>query len=235
MENVATLALDGILDLAEVEIGAAGVRASVLEIGSRSNPATYAGKISVADNFNTFSPLLEVLHLLTGGAIEDIRATTGTLLTGLTVNNLAAEANGSISLIGFRNSIGTFAAESNFGQSEVRLFNNRATVLGTVDGISGILSSTFAAQLTAGGLTQTPGSSIEAGLLSINTSAGDVSLNSENGVAQVAINAGTGNILLRTTGKSPAWEMACLLSGIENFWTARRKRRMFIKMRWRQQ
>ena len=31
--------------------------------------------------------------------------------------------------------------------------------------------------------------------------------------------------------KSPAWEMVCLLSGIENFWTARRKRRMFIKMR----
>ena len=204
VENVATLALDGILDLAEVEIGAAGVRASVLEIGSRSNPATYAGKISVADNFNTFSPLLEVLHLLTGGAIEDIRATTGTLLTGLTVNNLAAEANGSISLIGGLNSIGTFAAESNFGQSEVRLFNNRATVLGTVDGISGILSSTFAAELTAGGMTQTPGSSIEAGLLSINTSAGngDVTLNSENGVAQVAINAGTGNILLRTTGNT---------------------------------
>jgi filamentous hemagglutinin family protein len=206
VENVATLALDGILDLAKVEIGAAGVRASVLEIGSRSNPATYAGKISVADNFNTFSPLLEVLHLLAGGAIEDIRATTETLLTGLTVNSLAAEANGSISLIGALNSIGTFAAESNFGQSEVRLVNERAggLVLGTVDGISGILSSTFAAQLTAGGLTQTPGSTIEAGLLSINTSAGNgnVSLNSENGVAQVAINAGTGNILLRTTGNT---------------------------------
>ena len=206
VENVATLALDGILDLAEVEIGAAGVRASVLEIGSRSNPATYAGKISVADNFDTFSSLLQVLHLLAGGAIEDIRATTGDLLTGLTVNSLAAEANGSISLIGFQNSIGTFAAESNFGQSEVRLVNERAggLVLGTVDGISGILSSTFAAELTLGGLTQSPGSSIEAGLLSINTSAGngDVTLNSENGVAQVAINAGTGNILLRTTGST---------------------------------
>jgi hypothetical protein len=206
VENVATLALDGILDLAEVEIGVAGVRASVLEIGSRSNPATYAGKISVADNFDTFSSLLQVLHLLAGGAIEDIRATTGDLLTGLTVNSLAAEANGSISLIGAQNSIGTFAAESNFGQSEVRLVNTRAggLVLGTVDGVSGILASTFAAQLTAGGMTQTPGSSIEAGLLSINTSAGngDVTLNSENGVAQVAINAGTGNILLRTTGNT---------------------------------
>jgi len=206
VENIATLALDGILNLSKAEIGQAGVRASVLEIGSRSNPATYAGKISVADNFNTFSSLLQVLHLLTGGAIEDVRATTGTLLTGLTVNSLASEANGSISLIGANNSIGTFAAESNFGQSEVRLINTRAggLVLGTVDGISGILSSTFAAELTAGGLTQTPGSSIEAGLLSINTSAGNgnVSLNSENGVAQVAINAGTGNILLRTTGNT---------------------------------
>ena len=204
VENVATLALDGILDLAEAEIGQAGIRASVLEIGSRSNPATAAGKIRVADHFNTFSPLLQVVHLLTGGAIEDVRATTGTLLTGLTINNLAAEANGSISLVGALNSIGTFAAESNFGQSEVRLFNTRATVLGTVDGVSGILASTFAAQLTAGGLTQTPGSSIEAGLLSINTSAGNgnVTLNSQNGVAQVAINAGTGNILLRTTGST---------------------------------
>jgi hypothetical protein len=206
VENVATLALDGILDLAKAEIGQNGVRASVLEIGSRSNPATYAGKISVADNFDTFSSLMQVLHLLTGGAIEDVRATTGTLLTGLTVNSLASEANGSISLIGANNSIGTFAAETNFGQSEVRLFNTRSSglVLGTVDGISGILSSTFAAQLTAGGMTQTPGSSIEAGLLSINTSAGngDVTLNSENGVAQVAINAGTGNIHLSTTGNT---------------------------------
>jgi filamentous hemagglutinin family protein len=190
------------------------IRGNVLEIGRNGDPGTASGKISITDDIgsagNLMSTLVETLHLISGGPVED----SGMMVTGGTPNTITMNLNGVLGSGGLAvDSQGAIAIQADVSllaidagaNNNVRFIETAGGVsIGVMDGVSGILANTFYLDVT-GGIAQASGATIQAtgGGVSLQ-STGSIRLDQENDFNLVAAfaNNGAANqpIYLRTSG-----------------------------------
>jgi filamentous hemagglutinin family protein len=201
-----------------VEGGA--IRSNVLEIGRNVDSGTASGKISITANIgsanNWMSTLLEALHVISGGSVED----SGMMVTGGTPNTITMNLDGEnvLNLDGSGlgglavDSLGAVAVQADVSlvaidagaNNNVRFIDTAGGVaIGVVDGVSGVLANTFYLDV-AEGIAQASGATIQAtgGGVSLR-STGAIRLDQDNDFNLVAAYAnGTANqpIYLRTSG-----------------------------------
>ncbi len=190
------------------------IRANVLEIGRNADSGTASGKISITSDIgstgNLMSTLLEALHIISGGSVED----TGMMAAGGTPNTITMNLDGVVGSGGLAvDSLGAVAVQADVSlvaidagaNSNVRFIDLLGGVsIGVVDEVSGVLANTFYLDVT-GGIAQASGATIQAtgGGVSLQ-STGSIRLDQLNDFNLVAAyaNNGTANqpIYLRTSG-----------------------------------
>jgi filamentous hemagglutinin family protein len=208
------------------------IRANVLEIGRNVDSGTASGKISITADIgsanNWMSTLLEALHVISGGPVED----SGMMVTGGTPNTITMNLNGEYEvnlddpqpgsgLGGLAvDSLGAVAVQADVSlvaidagaNNNVRFIDTAGGVtIGVVDGVSGVLANTFYVNATdpdpdsPAKIGQASGATIQAtgGGVSLR-STGSIRLDQVNDFNLVAAyaNSGTANqpIYLRTSG-----------------------------------
>jgi filamentous hemagglutinin family protein len=204
------------------------IRANVLEIGRNVDSGTASGKISITADIgsanNWMSTLLETLHVISGGPVED----SGMMVTGGTPNTITMNLNGENDVDQPGSGLGGLAVDSLGAvavQADVSLVaidagaNNNVrfidtaggVTIGVVDEVSGVLANTFYVYATdpdpdsPAKIAQASGATIQAtgGGVSLR-STGSIRLDQVNDFNLVAAyaNSGTANqpIYLRTSG-----------------------------------
>jgi filamentous hemagglutinin family protein len=217
---LASTALQGFYLNSEGLVEGGAIRGNVLEIGRNGDPGTASGKISITANIgsanNWMSTLLEALHVISGGSVED----SGMMVTGGTPNTITMNLDGENVLNQDGSGLGGLAVDSLGAvavQADVSLVaidagaNNNVrfidtaggVAIGVVDGVSGVLANTFYLDVSEG-IAQASGATIQAtgGGVSLR-STGSIRLDQDNDFNLVAAYANsTANqpIYLRTSG-----------------------------------